>query len=144
MKNMHILLIILVFTLCGNAMGEIQGYESSDNTGLNKKERIDSIEKYLIDLSTSLKKMEAKFDEHAKKIIALEDVVKKLNERNQAQTANQLGEKKPESTGDQKEMDKLKADILSLKNKDIEKLKTDIEDLTNVVKSLQLIIRSQN
>jgi len=143
-KNIVILFASFFFVLCTNVNAEIHSYQSSDNTGLNKKERIDTVEKYLADLSTSLKSMENKLDENAKKLKVLEDVVKKLNDLDRAKMNAQLGEQKSIATGDQGEMEKLKADILSLKNKDIEKLKTDLSDLTDTVKALQSTIRSQN
>lgn len=143
MKNTVLLFTCLYFALCSNVFAQIEGYQSSDNTGLNKKERIDTVEKYLMDLSGSLKKMEAKLDENAKKIMALEGAVKKINEKTQVQLNGQLGEKRPDANGDLSQIDKMKADILSLKNKDIEKLKIDLSELTDTVKALQSTVKSQ-
>jgi chromosome segregation ATPase len=160
----------LLLVLTTNSRAEIKTYQVTDETGLNKKERIDTVETYLSTLSTSLQKMEAKLDENAKKIMSLDQAIKdvqlkesklELAERQtQSKTAAKKTDKKTdadeaekpvETTGDielkvgektqKSEIDKLKADVLALKNQDIEKLKTNLEELSDTVKAIQATLK---
>lgn len=133
---------ILVSSNCLKA--EVQAYESTDNAGLNKRERIDSVEKYLSDLAASLKKMEAKLDENATKVKSIEEVLKAMKDAEAKKMAPKLGEQKVADPKDKTEMDKIKADILAMKNQDIEKLKINLEELSDTVKVIQATIRNQN
>ncbi len=123
---------------------QVQGYESTDNAGLNKRERIDSVEKYLIDLAASLKKMEARLDENATKIKSIEAVVKAIKDEEAKRIAPKLGEQKAIDPKEKSEVEKLKADILTMKNQDIEKLKMNFEELSDTVRIIQATMRSQN
>jgi chromosome segregation ATPase len=152
-------MLLVSFLLLGSfsVHSEIRTYQSTDNTGENKYERINTVEKYLIDLSNSLKSMESKLDENAKKIQALDSTIKTIKDKQEAMIADseakkkkesKLGESKtspaaPDST-EQSELDKLKADVLSLKNHDIERLKVNLEDLSDTVKAMQSTLRTQN
>lgn len=141
-----VLFSFMFLVLSTRAMAEVSGYESTDNAGLNKQERIDNIEKYLSNLSASLKKMEAKLDENAQKFKSLDDVVKAMKAEREAaaqKIAGQLGEKKTVGVKDGAELEKMKADILVLKNDEIEKLKTQFSDLNETVKALQATVRDQ-
>jgi TolA-binding protein len=141
------LISILMLTVSSPAMAEIKSYQSIDNAGLNKKERIEVIDKYLVDLATSLKNMESKLDENSKKLKSLEDVVKALKEAELKKVEPKLGEKKitpPVASKDLSETEKLKADILTLKNQDIEKMKIDFQELKDTVNALQETIRSSH
>lgn len=121
---------------------DIPPYVSTENVGQNKKERIDSVEKYLIDLSVSLHNMEAKIDESAKKIKNIDDAVKQLKDLTNKKEQSAQDEKKSlaskEARVDKAEIDKLKEDILHLKNNDIEKLKLNFNELDESVKRLEL------
>lgn len=146
------LIVTIMLSLSINAVADIKVYQSTDNTGLNKQERIESVENYLIDLSKSLRAMEAKLDENAKKMGAIDSVVKAMAAQKAAEdklVLQKLGEKKlaaPATTVAPEEMndlEKLKADILILKNDDIEKLKGDFQELNDTVRALQATIKDQ-
>lgn len=167
-----ILCFVLILTSSAS-LAEIKTYESTDNTGLNKKERIDTVESYLSTMSTSLQKMESKLDDNAKKIMALDQMIKEVQQKEmkrELQEKEAQGKKvakKTDSKGEEKtiegeksaeksedyidlkvgektqksEIDKLKADVLAIKNQDIEKLKTNLEELSDTVKALQATIK---
>lgn len=139
MKKM-LLIVLILNTYLANA--EIQIYQDTDNTGQNKLERIGVIEKYLIDLSNSVKKMDEKLDENAKKIKTLEADFKEIKNNDLKKLQTLLGEKKEEG-GEDGELKKIKADILAIKNDDIEKLKSEVMGLNNIIKSIQGIMQSQ-
>ncbi|MDD4974813.1 MAG: hypothetical protein PHY93_10710 [Bacteriovorax sp.] len=139
--------LILVINLSASsaAMAEIKPYQSIDNAGLNKQERIEVIDKYLVDLAASLKNMENKLDDNAKKLKSLEEIVKVIKEAEEKKAEVKLGEKKTTpalASRDLSETEKLKADILTLKNQDIEKMKVDFQELKDTVNALQATIRS--
>ena len=129
-----------LFLFITTAQAEIKVYQDTDNTGTNKFERIGIIEKYLIDLSQSLKTMEVKIDANALKLKTLEDVVSQIKEKDLKNIQAQLAEKKPaakKEASSEGELEKLKADILTLKNDDIEKMKIDLDLLNRAVKKLE-------
>jgi flagellar motility protein MotE (MotC chaperone) len=136
--------------LCSGALAEIKSYQSMDNSGLNKKERIESVELYLSELSSTLKSMEAKLLENSSKMKEFENTIKVLATKNSSEASveqqKNSDKNRPRPTGDsadKNELEKLKADILSLKNNDIEKLKMDYQDLNETVKVLQATVREQ-
>lgn len=149
----------LFFVSLSMAQAEIPDYSSTDNTGLNKKERIDAVETYLANVSKSLQSMEAKLSENSKKLIELDKVVKAIkDEQAKTQAKEQakdqskkpeakLGEVKksatdnPSAASEASELEKLKADILTLKNQDIEKLKTNLDELSETVKAIQATLK---
>jgi hypothetical protein len=136
---------LIALSLCSltSAHAEIKTYHLTENDGLNKKERIDNVENYLIDLSNSLHSMESKLDENAKKIKLLDEAMKNIriaeakNVELNSDAGKKLSSRLGESKADGAEMDKLKADILSLKNQDIEKLKVNLQELSDTVKAIQ-------
>jgi predicted nucleic acid-binding Zn-ribbon protein len=146
MRNFYILIGPILWALSLSVSAEVLPYESIDNTGLNKQERIETIDKYLVTLVASIKKMESKLDENSKKLKSLDDIIKGIKETEQKNTESQLGEKKTTpllATKDTNEIEKLKADILSLKNQDIERIKIDFQELRDTVKALQATIKDQ-
>ena len=117
MKNQHLVFSFLVFAFCSNLRADVQTYQTTDNSGLNKQERIEAVDKYLVDLSVSLKNMESKLAENSKKIQALDEAVKSIKGVEAKQADKELEEKKSSSLlKDLSELDKIKADIISLKN----------------------------
>lgn len=148
MKN-FIIFSTIVFLSCVSVQAEVKIYESTDNTGRNKQERIESVEEYLIDLSKSLKVMEANLAENSKKLGAIDSILKVMATDKAAEDkllSAKLGEKKKASDVDRKDMneiEKLKADILVLKNEDIEKLKVDFREINETLKALQNTVRGQ-
>ncbi len=143
--NSPLLISFLLFLLLVLSLSEIPPYHSTENVGQNKKERIDSVEKYLIDLSQSLREMDTKIDENAKKVKGLEesvkDTLKELRSLTDKKEQASIDDKKTlvskEARVDKSEMDKIREDILFLKNKDIEKLKIDFDELRELVKRLE-------
>ncbi|MBY0415318.1 MAG: hypothetical protein K2Q18_14195, partial [Bdellovibrionales bacterium] len=120
-------------------------YKNTDNTGINKLERIGVIETYLTTLSATLKGMEAKVlaaelktNAMEAKLLAKEDEIKKLKEEI-ASTKELLFK----STIDPKELDRLKADILEIKNEDIEKIRILVQGLNYSVQSIQGLLESR-
>lgn len=145
MRNLFYL-SLFSFVLCTRSMATISIYETTDNSGLNKQERIETMDKYLVELSASLKKMENKLEENSNKLKSLEDIVKIIKENQNKLVETSLGEKKvtpKTATKEISEIDKLKADILYLKNKDIEKIKMDFQELQETVKIIQDKIRTR-
>lgn len=137
---------LVLATLCFGASelpAEIPGYQSTDDTGLNKKERIDAVETYLSNLTKSLTKLEQKIDENAKKLSDLDRVVAVLKANEAKKVDSKLGEVKqptpanPTGKPEPSELEKLKADVLAIKNQDIEKLKANVEELSDTVKAIQ-------
>ncbi|MEA9358114.1 hypothetical protein SHI21_17910 [Bacteriovorax sp. PP10] len=138
--------LILVFglTLSGLCSAEVALYKSTDNTGINKLERIGVIEQYLATLSGTLQNIEAKVDATAIKVNALEKVVAQIKETDIKELRTKLGEKSaPPKEIAPGELDKLKADFTALKNEDIESIRTQIQGLNYSVQSIQGILQSQ-
>jgi len=134
------IIIVLGSLFLTNARAEIKPYQSIDNAGLNKQERIEVIDKYLVDLVVSLKNMDSKLEENSKKLKSLEEVVKALKDADQKKADALVGQKKttpPLASNNLNEVEKLKADILTLKNQDIEKMKVDFSELKDTVQALQ-------
>lgn len=142
MKFFCVLLVSTLLTFSGKLIAEIKPYQSIDNTGLNKQERIEVIDKYMVDLVSSLKNMENKLDENSKKIKSLEDSFKSMKAAEIKKAEVVLGEKKTPLPKDLSEMEKIKADILAMKNQDIEKLKINVDELSDTVKALQATMKT--
>ncbi len=138
--------LILMFglTFSGLCAAEIQIYKSTDNTGINKLERIGVIETYLATLSGTLQNIEAKVDASALKLSALEKVVAQIKDTDIKNIQAKLGEKtEAAKSPSMEELDKIKADITALRNNDIEGLQVQIQGLSSSVQSIQGILRSQ-
>lgn len=142
MKFFCVLLVSTLLTFSGKLIAEIKPYQSIDNAGLNKQERIEVIDKYMVDLVSSLKNMENKLDENSKKIKSLEDSFKSMKAAEIKKAEVVLGEKKTPLPKDLSEMEKIKADILAMKNQDIEKLKINVDELSDTVKALQATMKT--
>lgn len=139
---------ISIFTLLSfSAIAEIKTYESTENAGQNKKERIDSVESYLMTLSNSLQKMESKLDENSKKILQLDQMVKSIQEKQAhreveekvaaavKKTSAKKGEEKGDeksSTAPEKEGEKMDAKVGErTERSEIDRLKADMAALKN-------------
>ncbi len=143
MKTLILVMALATTQLC---YAEINVYKSTDNTGINKKEQIEVIEKYLSDLSSQLQKMEAKIDENAAKLKGLETSLVTLKENDLKKLQDQIVPKKEdEKTASQKaneeEMNRLKADITEIKNTDVEQLRVDINALRFSVRNVEKILK---
>ena len=139
MVKAQVLVIVVLFSsLC---RAEIEPYKSTDNTGINKLERIGVIESYLTTLSMALNKLEAKLDAHQLKLTSVENLVR-AQESEVKKIQAGVGEKKTPTASDQ-ELEKLKADILAIKNDDIEKIKIQVQGLNLSVQSVQGLLEMQ-
>ena len=127
-------ILILMFASF-SAFADVDVYKSNDNTGLNKLERIDSMESYLTSLSTSINKMQASLDSNADKVKSLSKIIDNIKSEFDKKSLQKVGEA-IESKADP-ELTKLKAEIESLKSTDIEKVKTELTSLSNAVKLMQ-------
>jgi hypothetical protein len=144
------LMVSIILSLSTNAFAQIKEYQSTDNTGLNKQERIETVEGYLTNLAKTLQTMEAKLNENSSKLGDLDKLVKKMvadKEATDKILKEKSAEKKPkdgkQTVGEQTELEKLKADILVLKNEDIEKLKLDFREMIDTIRALQATMRIQ-
>lgn len=133
MFQLPVLVFVVLFS--GLCKAEFEVYKSTDNTGINKYERIGVIETYLTNLSTALNKMEAKIDANYLKLSTLEGLLK-ANEAEVKKMQASMGEKKA-PTASEAELEKLKADFLAIKNEDIEKLKIQVQGLNYSIQSVQ-------
>jgi TolA-binding protein len=148
LKAIHTVLVVLIALFLSNsAQAEVKSYEITENTGLNKLERIDTMDKYLVELSNSIKIMETKLNENSEKIKSLEGVIKiqkeeQLKKQNE-KIITEVSKSSPTSSKDLSELEKLKADFIILKNTDIEKLKVDFQDQKETINIIQATLRSQ-
>jgi TolA-binding protein len=141
-----LLFVIAIFSI-NLSQAEVKVYEITENTGLNKLERIDTMDKYLVELSNSIKIMEAKLSENSEKIKSLESIIRtqkeeQLKKQNEKVTT-EISKSSPTSTKDLSELEKLKADFIVLKNNDIEKLKVDFQDQKETINIIQATLRTQ-
>lgn len=134
MKLFVLGLAVALSSLCS---AEIPVYKSTDNTGINKLERIGVIEQYLINLSGTLQTIEAKVDASALKINSLEKVVAQIKDTDIKNIEKKLGEKSTAKTPEMEELTKLQADFTTLKNEDIESIRVQLQRLNSSVQLLQ-------
>ena len=141
--------ILMFFCTVSLALAEpaVDSYNSTDNIGLTKKQRIDSVETYLAKMASDINEMEKKFNEAQDKIKAMQkelDVLsdfkkaidaKKKEEEDALKEAEDPKNKEKAKAKEKTELEKLKEDILALKNKDIEKLKMEMEYLREDMKN---------
>jgi len=155
MRYMSFLLFITLF-LPILSEAQISGYKSTDNEGLNKKERIDSIEKYLSDLSGKLKDIETKVESDSKTISSLEKYLSNLSndlKKNQEDLQSVMSKLTPkkimgarssaalqvESLNEESsDLDKIKLELASMKNQDLEKLKMEITKIKDKIQEIEL------
>lgn len=152
MRNCLVLFFsIAISQLC---YAEIKVYQSTDNTGINKKEQIDGIEKYLAELGNQLRKMEEKIDAGSLKLKNMESAIAVIKEIDLKKIQEQLvlkNDPAKKATGktsdetievaDKDELEKLKADILAIKNNDIEQIRLDISGLKFSIKNIESILK---
>jgi hypothetical protein len=129
---------VFLSSLC---YAEIEPYKSTDNTGINKLERIGVIETYLINLSATLKSMEGKIEANTLKLNNLESSIKTIRETDIKKIQDKLLEKNSAKTPEMAELTKIKEDILALKNDDIEKMRMQIQGLDSSIDSINSFIK---
>ncbi len=143
------ILVLLIFMILGvNTRAEVSVYEDTVNKGMSKGERFEVIEKYMADFSKTVKDIETKVTDGQKKIKDLGESINQINLK-----ITKLEEKKVENTKAEEkldpkklseDLDKVKNDLENLKIVEIGKMSKEIEGLTNVVKSIQLMMKAQS
>jgi polyhydroxyalkanoate synthesis regulator phasin len=143
---MKLIVFFLLVAAGQSGYAEIKIYESTDNTGINKREQIDVIEKYLITLSGQLKSLESKIDSNSFKIKSMETSIAGIKDIDLKKIQDQLSEKnepeKVDAKNEEGELEKLRADILAVKNNDIESIRGDINSLKFSIRDIQSIIKT--
>lgn len=135
---MKLFVLGLCLSFSSLCVAEIPLYKSTDNTGINKLERIGVIEQYLINLSGTLQNIESKVDASALKLSSLEKVVAQIKDTDLKNIEKKLGEKAaPAKTPEMDELNKLQADFTALKNEDIEAIRTQLQGLSSSIRVLQ-------
>lgn len=141
-KFATLILVCLWFGVSG-AQAEMPVYKSTENEGLNKNERIDTVESYLAKMAKSLNGLEEKLNENSNKLKELDKVIKAIKDEQAKKVDSKLGEVKqptpenPTGKPEPSELEKLKADVLAMKNQDIEKLRSSLDELSDTVKAIQ-------
>ena len=135
---MKLFALVFLFIVSAPLKAEIPLYKSTDNTGINKQERIEVIEKYLINISGTLKNIETNVDASVLKISSLEKVVSQIKDTDIKNIERKLAENAiPSKTPEMDELNKLQADLTTLKNEDIESIRMQIQALKSSVQLLQ-------
>lgn len=142
------IVVLLIFMISGaNIKAEVSVYEDTVNKGMSKGERFEVIEKYMADFSKTVKEIENKVTDGQKKIKDLGDSINQINLKIAKLEEKKVAEKKADEKIDPKklseDLDKVKIDLENLKNVELGKITKDVDGLTNVVKSIQLIMKSQ-
>ena len=139
------ILVVLIFVISSINIYAQGDYKSIDNQGMSKSEKFEVIDKYLQAINQSVKSLESKLDENGKKIKNLDEMIvnikKEMKELKDA-SQDKLGEVKDGKTKNP-ELDKLKNELEALKSKDIEKLHSEVQGLSDTVKSLMALMKSQ-
>ena len=139
---MKLLFFIFIFNSNALLSAEIPLYKTTDNTGLNKLERIDVIEKYLINISGTLQKIESSVNANVEKIGSLEKLISQIKESDIKSLEKKLSEKLDNSKNlDRDDLSKLQADLTILKNEDIEFIRMQLQGLKSSVQVLQSEIK---
>lgn len=142
MKKSIIAAILGAFFSNFSIASEIKEYSITENKGLNKFERIGVVENYLVSLSQTLQKFESKLDKQDQNIKTLES---KIEELKKVSLATSSGTKSGEKTTAnlESEIEMLKADILSLKNRDIDPLKNDVSDMSKILRNVERMLNQK-
>jgi len=127
--------IVLLYSQ--SILANVETYQNTENTGLNKLERIDGIEKYLVNLSATLKNMENKLKDQGDRLDQVVQEVKTLKDNEAKRITAALGQKSNDPNALTGEIEKLRADYTTLKNDDIERLSKDILQLKEKLKDIQ-------
>lgn len=148
---MKTLIVIGLLALTQPCYAEIKIYQTTDNTGINKKEQIEVIEAYLKDLSGMLKTIEARVEADSQRIKTMEANISAIREQDikklqeQVTKVSTVAKDPANETAQQKanaeEMEKIKIDILTMKNNDIEPLREDIGMIRASLRNLQSAVK---
>ena len=128
---MKTFVLAISFLISAPLLADVEVFKSQDNTGLNKLERIDGIEKSLIQYSATIKNMESTIEEQRKLIVELQKTVKVLKDNDDKRVRAALGERASDVQSAVGEIEKLKADFKEIENmkKEIERMKEAILDV---------------
>lgn len=118
-------------------LADVEVYKDTENTGQNKLERLEGMEKYLVQFSASIKNLESKIEEQSKKMSSLEKEVNALKELEDKRTKTALGQVRNDPQAAMAEIEKLKADFTTLKNDDIEQIRQDLIMLNKTMKDIR-------
>jgi hypothetical protein len=114
--------ILFFVVLCAfSSQAEVSTYRPTDNAGMSKPERFDSIEKYMVEISSAVRNLEAGLSDNSKKIKNLEDAFNKFKLEVMKKTESDRGEWQE---GDKK----IEGNLM--------KLKFDIDDMNRASKIL--------
>lgn len=131
------IILILVFFGSLPIMAAVKEYHLTENEGLYKPERFDSIERHLIELTSAFNKLEEKVEANSKMIKMLEEKGRTVKVSESLKTELVPEEGKSSIKKLEEELKKVNADLLVIKDKDIEKMKEDIRQLFISDKILQ-------
>lgn len=128
MKTFVLAISLLV---SASLLADVEVFKSQDNTGLNKLERIDGMEKSLVQYSAAIKNLESTVEEQRKLITELQKTVKILKDNDDKRVRAALGERATDVQSAVGEIEKLKADFKEVENlkKEIERMKEAILDV---------------
>lgn len=117
---------------------EIKEYAITENTGLNKYERIGVVEDYLKNLSKTLQKIEQKVDKSSDSIKYIEKEL--ASSKDEIQKLKSSLSKASEIKVDD-EIKALKDDIQVLKNNDLNVIKDDLYKLRTMLTNLESVLK---
>lgn len=128
MKTFVLAILLMIST---PLLADVDVFKSQDNTGLNKLERIDGMEKALVKYSAAIKNLEGTIEEQRKLIDELQKTVKILKDNDDKRVRAALGERATDVQSAVGEIEKLKADFKEIENmkKEIERMKEAILDV---------------
>lgn len=133
-KTLIIFFLILVSL---TTLAAVKEYKETDNEGLYKDERWATIEKHIIELTNAFNKLETKVEENSKALKGLEEKVKSVKTTETVKPDIVAEAKAPAGKKIEDELKKINADILTIKDKDLERMKEDIRQLFISTKILQ-------
>jgi Mg2+ and Co2+ transporter CorA len=120
---------LIIFLITLNCFGsEVVPYKETDNQSMSKYERIGSIEKYLSNLSNTLKSMDEKIEMQNKQIKELQS----------AKATKEVATPSAERSL----IDKMQAEINALKKDDLKKIQDDVTTLQSDIQFFREILKS--
>lgn len=128
-------------------------YQPTDNTGMGRQERFESIENYLIQMSKATQKMQAQLDENSSHQKQLKEMQQSLEGVSQeiiplktqmSALQTQWEEHKKSSQGvSAAQWQEYEAFLKPLKDGDYAKLQQEVEALKLVIRSMEEVIKDQ-
>ena len=142
--RLAVIVFFLIILFINSSFAET--FEESENKGLNKAERLSLIEKHLVNLTREMKDLESKNTENSKTIKELDAVIKKYKEQEQKMIVeNEASSAAQKNSSDNlkinEELKKLKEDVMSLKNQDIDQMQELINALRFRLDSIEKMLK---